>query len=444
MRGLTTTLILVVVLAGLGGYIYFVDSKRPATAVEEKDKVFTVDADKLQELTVTSDGATTSLSKTDGVWKITAPVSADADGNEVSGLTSTIAGLEVNRVVDENASNLADYGLATPRITVAFKAEGGASGELHIGDKTPTQSDMYAMKPGEKRVFLVPAFQETSLAKNTFALRDKRILHFDRDKTDALEIAVPGSPAVQVARAGTEWVVKSPIQARGDYSAIEALLTRLSTASMTELTDPNSPETFGLESPTAVVTVGAGSTRAALEIGTERDGKLYARDRARQIIFAVDPSLAADVKKSIDDLRDKEMFEFRAFNAVRLRVTRGTDTFEFQKVAGTGENAAAKWQRVVDGKATDLDLTKTEDFLTKLAALRAQSFNPSTNAAGLAQPALVVEASYDTDKFERVRFIKSDTQVFAVREGEPGVGVLDATDYEETIKALDAAVTPTT
>ncbi len=29
MGGLTSTLVLVVVLAGLGGYIYFVDSKRP-------------------------------------------------------------------------------------------------------------------------------------------------------------------------------------------------------------------------------------------------------------------------------------------------------------------------------------------------------------------------------------------------------------------------------
>ena len=32
MGRLTSTLLLVVVLAGLGGYIYFVDSKRPADA----------------------------------------------------------------------------------------------------------------------------------------------------------------------------------------------------------------------------------------------------------------------------------------------------------------------------------------------------------------------------------------------------------------------------
>jgi hypothetical protein len=440
MRGLTTTIILVVVLAGLGGYIYFVDSERPSAGLEEKGKVFNVEADKLEEITITTEGETTTLRKADGTWKIAAPVAVDADTNEVSSVTNALSGLEINRVVEEKAANLADFGLAEPRIKIAYKAEGGATGELHIGDKTPTQSDMYAMKPGEPRVFLVPAFQETSLAKKTFALRDKRILHFNRDQVDSIEVNVPGSSPVQVARAGTEWSLKAPTAARGDYSAIEALLTRLSTASMTEIIDPNSPESFGLETPSAVITVGGGSTRAVLELGAERDGKLFARDRARQLIFAVDPSLAADVKKGVDDLRDKDLFEFRSFNALGLRLVRGAQTFEFKKV--TGGEGGDKWQRIADGKPTDTDLTKMEDLLTKLAALRAQSFNPTTNAAGLADAALVVEASYDTDKFERVRFIKGDKEVFAVRDGEAGVAVVDSSAYDETMKALDAVVAP--
>jgi hypothetical protein len=441
MRGLTTTILLVIVLAGLGAYIYFVDSERPAGGVEEKGKVFTVEADQLQEITVTNEGETTTLSKADGTWKITAPVTVDADSNEVSSLTGAIAGLEINRVVDENASNLADYGLEKPRITLAFKAEGGTSGELRIGDKTPTQSDMYAMKGGETRVLLVPAFQETSLAKNTFALRDKRILHFDRDKADTIEITTPGSAPVQLARSGTEWVLKAPIQARGDYSTVESLLSRLSSASMTEVIDPNSPQTFGLDTPTAVVSIGIESTRATLELGTESDGKLYARDRARSLIFAVDPSLATDLKKSVDDLRAKDLFEFRSFNAVRLRLNRGGEILEFQKVAGSGETPD-KWQRVADGKATDVNLTAMEDVLTKLAALRAQSFNPTTNAASLADAALVAEVSHNTDRFERVRFIRGDKTVFGVRDGEPGVAVVDPTTFDETLKALDAVVAP--
>ena len=441
MRGLTSTIILVLVLAGLGAYIYFVDSERPAAGVEERDKVFTVEADKLEEITVTSDGESTTLRKVDGTWRITAPVAADADANEVSGLTTAITGLEVTRVVAESGANLADFGLADPRISIAYKAEGGAGGELHIGDKTPTQSDMYATRPGDGRVFLVPAWQETSLAKNTFALRDKRILHFERDKVDSVEINVPNSPTVQLARDGTEWVIKAPIQARGDYSAIEALLTRLATAPMAELLDPNSPQTFGLDSPAATVTVGAGSTRATLELGSETEGKLYARDRGRGMMFAVDPSLATDVKKGADDLRDKDLFEFRAFNVQGLKLTRGADVYEFKRTPAAGDSPE-KWERLVNGKPENADLAKMEDFVTKLAALRAQSYNPTTNAAGNADAALVVEASFDDGKAERVRFIRGDKQVFGVRDGEAGVAVLDAEAFDQTMTALTEVVTP--
>jgi hypothetical protein len=43
MRGVWSTLALVVAAAGLGAYIYFVDSERPET--EAKAKVFAVEAD---------------------------------------------------------------------------------------------------------------------------------------------------------------------------------------------------------------------------------------------------------------------------------------------------------------------------------------------------------------------------------------------------------------
>ena len=440
MRGLTTTIVLVLVLAGLGGYIYFVDSARPASGIEEREKVFAVEADQIEQITVTAKGETTTLTKTDGVWKITTPVTVDADSTEVSNLTTALAALEINRVLDENASNLAEYGLADPRIKIAFKA-GSTSGEVHFGETTPTKGDMYAVKAGEPRVFLVAAYQDTSLAKNTFDLRDKRLLHFERDKIDTLEIAQPGSPVITLSRSANEWFIKAPTAARGDYSAIEGLVTRLSTASMTELVDPNSPESFGLETPSAVVTVGTGSTRAVLELGAERDGALYARDRARQLLFKVEPSLATDLKKTLDELRDKDLFEFSTFNVLRLRVSRGADTYEFQKVEGGGEGGADKWQRVVDGKPSDVDMTLMEDLLSRLSALRAESFNPATSA-GLGQPALVVSASYDTDKFERVRLIQGADQAFGVRDGEPGVAVLDADNVNETIKALDAVVSP--
>ena len=58
MRGLRSTIALVVVLAGLGAYIYFVTWKQPeggADAAKKQEKVFAaLEADKIDELKVKS------------------------------------------------------------------------------------------------------------------------------------------------------------------------------------------------------------------------------------------------------------------------------------------------------------------------------------------------------------------------------------------------------
>lgn len=448
MGRLWSTIALVVVLAGLGAYIYFIDSKRPAGGVEEKQKVFAVEADKIQEITIKSADETSTLRKVDGTWKMTAPVESDVDQSEISSLTSNLATLEVNRVIEENAANLGEFGLAAPRIEVSFKGENGVAGQLHLGDKTATQSDLYAVKPGEKRVFVISAFQESTFAKKPFDLRDKRVLKFERDKVDSVEIAQDGPLAIQLARSGSDWVVKQPVQARGDYSAIEGLMTKLSSANMTKLVEPSAPAPavlakYGLDKPAATVTLGAGSARATLALGKEEDGAVYGRDESRGMVFTVDPTLATDLKKPVDEYRDKDLFEFRNFNAARIRIVRGSDAYEFQKVAGTGENAAEKWQRVATGgEASDLDAVKMDDLLSKLTGLRAQSFTNTMQGTGLDKPALVISASYDQGKFERVRVAKPAADAFAAREGEGGAAKLDATAYDDVIKALDALVTP--
>lgn len=442
MRRLINMLVLVVLLAGLGAYIYFVDSERPAGGVTDKEKVFAVEADNLEEIVVTADGETSTLRKVDGVWRLTAPMQAEADQSAVSSLASGLSALEINRVVDENAGNLAEFGLANPRISVAFKAQGGASGQIQLGDKTATQSDLYAVKDGSKRVFLVQAFQESTFAKKPFDLREKRILHFERDKVDSFELTQGGVP-VQLARSGSDWVVKQPVQARGDYSAIEGLLTRLSSAGMTKLVelavDPATLAKYGLDKPAVTLTLGAGSNRATLAVGKEEDGAVYARDLARQMIFAIEPGLVGDLKKSADDFRDKDLFEFRNFNVDRLRIVRGADTFEFQKVVTTGENAGEKWQRVVGSATSDVDTAKMDDLLAKLTALRAQSFATTP----LAKPEMVVSASYDAGKFERVRTARG-TEPLATRDGEAGTARLDSAAYDDMIKSFDALIAPPT
>src|SRR5215212_9314728 len=149
MRGLKSTIALVVVLAGLGAYIYFVTSKMPeggaaTTADAKKEKVFAaLQADKIEEIKVaTASGDTTTLKKDGGAWKITQPSELPASESEVSGLTSALGQAEITRVIDENPSNLNDYGLSNPRVEIEFKAAGDkTSSKLYLGEKTPTGGD---------------------------------------------------------------------------------------------------------------------------------------------------------------------------------------------------------------------------------------------------------------------------------------------------------------
>src|SRR5215216_3791748 len=111
MRGLRSTLILLVVLAGLAGYIYY-DSKKPPASTDTKQKAFGgVTADAIEELRIkAADGETSRVQKNGDQWKLADPVNADADSNEVSSVTTSLASLDINRVIDENPSNLKEYG----------------------------------------------------------------------------------------------------------------------------------------------------------------------------------------------------------------------------------------------------------------------------------------------------------------------------------------------
>ena len=134
------------------------------------------------------------------------------------------------RVIDENPTDLESYGLAKPRITVNFKATGDKDyRRLILGDKSPTGADLFARRNDDKKVFLIPAFQETTFNRSTFELREKTLLKFERDKVDSVEMNA-GGKTFQLTKDNSEWKITKPLQVRADYGSVEGLIGRLQTA----------------------------------------------------------------------------------------------------------------------------------------------------------------------------------------------------------------------
>jgi hypothetical protein len=447
MRGLKSTLALLVVLVGLGAYIYFVDPQ-PDSPTPTKEKAFaSITAPDIEELRIKSEsGDVTSVRKEGDTWQVVSPVAARAAASEVSSVTAALEQLEIDRVIDENASNLAEYGLEPARIEVEFKgAAGKASGTLFVGGKTPTGGHVYARRNDEKKVFLVAAFQEQPLNKSTFDLRDKALVTFERDKIDGLEIAA-GSQAMQFKKGTGEWTLSKPVSARADFGTVEAAVGRLETTQMksvvSETPTPADLKKFGLDPPVATATILLGSARATVAIGGPAgEDAVYARDLSRPAVMTVEKSLADDLKKSVDDYRRKDVFEFRAFNAQRVELTRGGQSLTFERVKGQGENPQDSWKRV-SPTAADADKTKVEQLLAGLADMRAVAFTESTGTTGLAQPALTVLAKFEdaTAKEETVSFGQRGNDVWVARPGDSGAARIETEKFTEALKQFDELV----
>ena len=446
MRGVKSLLVLVVVLAGLGAYIYLVESKKPqGEEATLSPKVFTVKTDAVDEITVKSaSGDKTTLKKVGGVWQITDPVSVPADEAEVSGIVTSLAAVDIVRTVDENPGDLKPFGLAAPRVDITFKSAGSVRPEeLLIGDKTATSGDLYARLPGQNKVFLIAGSFDASFNRGTFDLRQKAVLAFDRDKVDRLSVQSTPGTAVELSRASGEWKIDKPYQAPADYGTVEGLIGRVQSAQMKSIAaqDGGDLKTYGLDKPAVSVTLGLGSSQATLLFGkTAEPGTVYAKDAARPMVFTVDASLVEDVKKPADDLRRKDVFEFRAFNATAIQITRGTDTLAFEKATTQGKNAGEKW-RETKPAAKDVDPAAFDTFLTKLANQRAQSFVAAgqKTKTGLDSPVMVVVVRFDDGrKEERVSFGRAGADVYAAIAGQPGAAKVDTAEFEDAVKALDS------
>ena len=181
MRGGRSLLVLFVAFAGLLAYLYFVDAKKPVTeeGAEKHDKVFTVDADKIegaegQEL------PRRNCRAQEEQGRLAARGARRGEGGRVGGIGHHQQPLvrgdsERGR---RGAEGPAAYGLATPRIEVAFKAcrrqglPASARGQQDADRRRPLR----AARRRQEGVPRSPSYVETSFDRKPFDLRDKKIL----------------------------------------------------------------------------------------------------------------------------------------------------------------------------------------------------------------------------------------------------------------------------
>jgi hypothetical protein len=413
-------LIAVVLLAVLGGITWWSNKKeadKAKTPTDTSVKLLSIPDDQFQEIKIQKvTGEVLALKRENGKWRMTAPQPLPADQDAAGSMVSALAKLNADKVVEEKATDFKQYGLDRPTLDVQIVRKDGKADHLLLGDDTLNGSGAYAKLANDARVVTVGSFTKTSLDKRPDDLRDKRLLTFDSDKLSRVELTARG-PAIEFGKNGqNEWQIVKPRPLRADGSAVDGLVSKLKDAKM-DLAETEAAKKFAAAGKVATVTVTDAGGTQTIEVRRDKDKNVFAKSSAVEGLYKVNGDLADALEKSVDDFRNKKLFDFGFSDPSKV------------EVQGKGYTKAGdKW--TANGK--NMDNLSVQNLIDKLRDLAATKFAEK----GGGEPIVVASVVSNSGKRnEKVYISKQGAQYFAQRDGEPSIYELDSKVVEDLQKA---------
>ncbi|HEX3131852.1 MAG TPA: DUF4340 domain-containing protein [Thermoanaerobaculia bacterium] len=253
-----TLLVLLVLVLGLGSYIWFYDKEQPSSEerTELEKKAIPLKKDEVTAVSLQSDAGTVRLEKAgqpapkkekkeddelavepSAEWRIVEPLKARADTTLVEGLLDALGALDTVRKLDD--VNPKEVGLDQPRATVKVKTADGEK-VLKIGAEIPTSGTTIAALEGTKGAVVVSDSILTDIRRNPGDWRDRQIYRGDRDHVQRITLA-SGSQKVVLAKQGDSFRIESPIKDRADRDKVDDLFAELSGLTAERFVDGGAP-----------------------------------------------------------------------------------------------------------------------------------------------------------------------------------------------------------
>lgn len=428
VRGLLIAALLMAVLAGGVWWSNKRGTSAENKAADETPKILSIPEDQIAQVEIRKKGAQpVVLKKEGGKWQIAKPESLPVDEDSASSLVSTLSSLSSDRVVEEKGADLSIYGLQPPQLEVEVLRKDGKSSKILIGDEAPTGGSYYAKASGDERVFTIASWNKSSLDKTARDLRDKRLLTFDSDKLSRVELRVKGQVYEFGKNSQNEWQIVKPRPLRANNGEVEDLVRRLRDAKMdTLISDEEAAKADSKFASatlvgTAIVTDASGSQQ--IEVRKGKDNSYYARSSVVKGAYKLSGDLGDSLSKSLDDYRNKKLFDFGFSDPSKVEVKSGDKTQSFEK---SGE----KW--MLGGK--EMDGAGIQTLIGRLRDLSATRFPDQ----GFTKPEIELTVVSDGGKrTEKVLIAKNGDRWIAKRENEPSLYELDKKAVEDIQKGAN-------
>ena len=427
-----TTLIIIVLLAGIGG-AYYLFFQEPSDKAVENEKprihqVYGVTRDAVQQVEIAfADAAYQDLKlvkDTTDNWQLTEPLHADADSEKVSQMLDDILNKRVKQTLE--VTELAQYRLDVPSITLSLSTEGDLPTATFLIGKKAINFSVYVKEKSETHIFLIESSALDDLTKSPTDLRDRSVLKFNPETVSSIQFkhwdagSTSQSSTINCEKRDETWHVIHPLEAKADTQDIEDLLSELRSLKVSTFEADGADtkaqlEKLGLDAPRIQVELTDRNKTYAIDIGASipaengTHGRVYVKTTVYQdAVYTVDDGIYHLLNQSVFDLRDKRVMDFQRIDTIRFEIKQDEET-----TVGT-RNYDDTWELQTPTGKVKADADAVSDLIFGVDSLEAAAFvdGPNHNfvSYGLAPPSIKVEFRQRGEERPAVLFIGNRTQ----------------------------------
>ncbi|HWP42676.1 MAG TPA: DUF4340 domain-containing protein [Blastocatellia bacterium] len=306
------TMILLAIAALLGAVVYFLEI-RGGNSSDEKTEAsapaFSFARDDIAAITINRAGTVTTVENRDGKWVITQPLNAPADKTTMDSLANSITSSRIERNITASAEEKASYGLGEPPVVLEIKLKSGEQHTVRLGNKDFSGLSVYAEIDGSGNVALLPSSLLTNADRSLDDLRDRSVVSASQFEITSLKIASEDGQ-ISLAKDGTDWHIKSPIESPADDTEVSSVLGQLTSAKVAGFVSETSDNLaeYGLDKPrlTVTATLQSGGEQVLI-VGSKTEDDYYAKNSARPQVFKIDSMLYDRLNVKLSTLRDRQI-----------------------------------------------------------------------------------------------------------------------------------------
>lgn len=462
MKLYRNAIILVVVLGLLVGAYFVMKNQKAsdgdaANSTESKSMtVMEVKSEDIKSIEFNNEsGDFTLTKKSDTEWTIEPASEFPVNGTECGSLAAGIATVTADKLIEENATDLAKYGLDKPATMKVVLAD-GSSKEIEIGAQNDTGDGIYIKNKGESKVYLINSYSAEQLksTRSSFAVKTilsveaAKIKNFSYEKNGELQykIEIPSEGVYNIT---------APVKEEGNSTDIGPMVTAVVALQIKDIVDENPADLakYGLDKPAYALEYGDGTTTKKILFGkdAEKGTVAYAKFPTGKAVFTIDISSLTFLDVKLADIINSFIYlpNINDVSKIELLLDGATTVAEITTDSENSDNDKFK----VNGKDANMkdkdDKSIFRSFYQAMIGLTMAKYETGVTPSGTPEVTIKYTLKKDNSTVTIDLISKDKNYYYAMKNGVYTNRVLLKSQLDESdglrtqLKAMLAAISDT-